>query len=66
MKHSYEGELSILLVYVKLKWLENELVSLQQGETMVTQYFTKAKSIYDEIVKLVSVRKGKEGSHEVI
>jgi hypothetical protein len=51
---------------VKLKWLENELVSLQQGETMVTQYFTKAKSIYDEIVKLVSVRKGKEGSHEVI
>lgn len=31
--------------YLKLQWWENERMSLQQGDTMTSQYFTKEKSI---------------------
>lgn len=46
--------------------MENEHMSLQQGDTMISQYFNKAKSIYNEIGMLDSVRQRKEGSDEVI
>ena len=37
---------------VKLQLLENELMTIEQGEMLVSQYFTKVRSICNEIGKL--------------